>query len=77
MNLNTTDLILAATLIVHGCRNTNITVEGSRGTFHFLDVPDEFIMEYELGKILVEPVIFNGAIKRLTTAVRRLSGQHK
>jgi hypothetical protein len=69
----TTDIVLAASLVVHGNKMVKIEVQGSRGTFVFEDVEQDFLDEYELSKCQVEPVEFNNAIKRLTTSVRRMT----
>lgn len=69
----TADIILAACLIVKG--HGLVTIEkdmSTKGTFVFKAIPEQFIFEYDLGKILVEPIAFNNAIKRLTTSVRRM-----
>ena len=68
----TSDIILASTLKVNGYEMLSIEKSGNKGTFVFKNVKDNFLVEYDLGKILVEPIIFNQAIKSLTTAVRRM-----
>ena len=68
----TSDIILAACLIVIGHNLFNIKrVNSTKGIFVFKSIPSEVISEYDLGKMLVEPIVFNNAIKRLTTSVRR------
>ena len=71
----TTDIVLAASLKVHGYSLDNIERVGNtnKGTFVFMDVDDKFITDYDLSKVLVEPVAFNNAIKQLTTSVRRMA----
>ena len=69
----TTDIVLAASLVVHGHKMVKIEVSGSRGTFVFEDINESFLDDYELSKCAVEPVAFNNAIKRLTTSVRRMT----
>lgn len=69
----TTDIVLAASLVVHGHKMVKIEVTGSRGTFVFENIDESFLDDYELSKCLVEPVAFNNAIKRLTTSVRRMT----
>lgn len=69
----TTDIILAACLKINGHSMTSIERVGNKGTFIFKDIPEEFITEFDLGNVKVEPVMFNQAIKTLTTAVRRMS----
>lgn len=71
--INTSDIVLASTLSVLGHKIESITVDGAKGTFYFTDVDADVIHKYDIGHILVEPVAFNGAIKRLTTSVRRLT----
>jgi len=70
--LQTQDIVLAATLKVHGYKLERIEKEGNRGSFCFADVDDAEIQAYDLGQQTVEPVSFNNAIKALTTAARRV-----
>ncbi len=69
----TTDIILAAVLRLNDYDMVMIEKDGNKGTFVFADVDTDFITEYDLGKVRVEPVSFNNAIKQLTTSVRRMS----
>jgi hypothetical protein len=69
----TTDIVLAASLCVHDYKMVSIEISGSRGTFVFENVNNEFLLKFELGECLVNPVDFNHQIKRLTTSVRRIS----
>lgn len=71
MEYRTSDIILAACLRLEGIQMTDIEVTGNKGTFVFEDVCDDFIGEYDLGQVRVEPVAFNNMIKQLTTSVRR------
>ena len=73
MIYKTTDIVLAASLVVHGFKMTSIETVGSRGTFVFESVDDDFLLQYDLSKCAVEPVAFNNAIKRLPTSVRRMT----
>lgn len=68
----TTDIILAACLKLNNFDMVMIEKEGNRGTFVFANVDPEFITEYDLGKVCIEPVEFNNAVKQLTTSVRRM-----
>ena len=68
----TTDIILAACLRLSGYDMVMIEKDGNKGTFVFADVDQTFVVDYDLGKIQVEPVAFNNAIKQLTTSVRRM-----
>ncbi len=71
----TTDIVLAASLKVNGFALADIERVGNtnKGTFVFDNVDDQFVIDYDLSKIRVEPVAFNNAIKQLTTSVRRMS----
>lgn len=73
MTYKTTDIVLAASLRVHNFKMNSIEIAGSRGTFVFDDVDQEFLIQYDLSKCAVEPVAFNNAIKQLTTSVRRMT----
>lgn len=72
MSFNTTDIVLAASLKLHGSELIRIERTGNKGIFIFSNVSDEFIEDYDLGKVQVEPVSFNNTIKQLTTSVRRM-----
>lgn len=69
--IETSDIVLAATLKVNGQKLDRIEKQGNRGIFCFLDVDENLLNEFDLGHALVEPVAFNNAIKALTTATRR------
>lgn len=72
----TTDIILAACLKINGYELESIKKgESNKGIFVFKNVPKEFVADYDLSKIMVEPVTFNNAIKQLTTSVRRMLQQ--
>lgn len=71
-HIETSDIVLAASLKVKGYKLDKIEKQGNRGIFCFLDVDDNILSEFDLGKCLVEPVSFNNAIKALTTATRRV-----
>lgn len=70
--IETSDIVLAASLKVKGYKLDRIEKQGNRGIFCFEDVDDDVLNEFDLGKGLVEPVAFNNAIKALTTATRRI-----
>ena len=73
MTYKTTDIVLASCLKLNGYKLETIEVDVSgKGTFVFADVPDPFITDFDLGNILVEPVLFNNTLKQLTTSVRRM-----
>mgnify|MGYP001466249697 CR=1 FL=1 len=70
--IETQDIVLAAALKVRGYKLDHIEKVGNKGIFFFNDVDDAVVVDYDLGKLLVEPVAFNSAIKALTTASRRM-----
>ena len=72
MSLETQDIVLAAALKVLGYRLDHIAKIGNKGIFHFSNVEESTINDYDLGNLSVEPVAFNSAIKALTTASRRI-----
>ena len=71
-NVQTTDIVLAATLKVKGYKLDQIEKDGKRGVFCFAEVPDIELAEFDLGNTLVEPVALNNAVKALTTAIKRI-----
>ncbi len=71
--VETSDIVLAATLKVKGQKLDRIDKQGNRGIFCFSDVDEALLSEFDLGHAMVEPVAFNNAIKALTTATRRIS----
>lgn len=70
-DLETHDIVLAAALKTLGYQLSTIEKIGNRGIFHFSNIDASVITDYDLGRLLVEPVSFNAAIKSLTTASRR------
>ena len=68
----TSDIVLASALKINGFKMVDIEISGTKGTFVFNSIDDSFLTDYNLGNVLVEPVIFNNTIKQLTTSVRRL-----
>ena len=71
-HIETSDIVLAASLKVKGYKLDRIEKQGNRGIFCFSDVDAETLSDFDLGKCLIEPVAFNNAIKALTTATRRI-----
>lgn len=71
-NIETQDIVLAATLKVLGYRLDTIQKVGNKGIFFFSSVDESVVNDYDLGNLKVEPVAFNSAIKALTTASRRI-----
>lgn len=70
--IETQDIVLGATLKVLGYQLDHIEKVGNKGIFFFSAVEENVVNDYDLGKLLVEPVAFNSAIKALTTASRRI-----
>lgn len=68
----TTDIVLAASLKVSGYSMTSIELQGTKGVFVFEGVDAEYLLDFDLTKIRVEPMLFNNTIKQLTTSVRRM-----
>jgi len=69
----TTDINLAACLRMMGYEMDDIELQGNKGIFCFLEVEQSYINDYDMGRVLVEPVTFNNMIKQLTTSVRRMT----
>ena len=72
-SFKTSDIVLAAVLRLNDIELIDIEVIGSKGTFIFTNIDKDFLVQFDLGKSLVEPVAFNNMIKQLTTSVRRLT----
>lgn len=72
-DFGTPDIVLAATLKTLGYSLSRIEKSGNKGTFYFMDIPNEIINEFDMGQCKIEPISFNNHIKSLTTAVRRQS----
>jgi hypothetical protein len=72
-DVETSDIVLAATLKVKGFKLDRIEKTGNRGIFCFTDVDETVLQDFDLGHSLVEPFAFNNAIKALTTATRRIN----
>ena len=68
---STSDIVLAATLKLTGFTLTKIEKFNNKGIFYFDNIDEMVLMDFDLGKIKVEPVAFNNMIKALTTATRR------
>ncbi len=72
-SFKTTDIVLASVLRLNDIELIDIEISGNKGTFIFTNIDDEFLIQYDLGKCIVEPVAFNNMVKQLTTSVRRLT----
>lgn len=71
-HIETSDIVLAATLKVKGYWLDRIEKDGKRGIFWFTNVAESELREFGLGQSLVEPVALNNAIKALTAATKRV-----
>lgn len=71
-DIETSDMVLAATLKIKGFKLDRIEKQGNRGLFCFSNVTSEVLRDFDLGRSQVEPIAFNNAIKALTTATRRI-----
>jgi hypothetical protein len=69
--IETQDILLAASLKFLGYRLDYIEKIGNKGIFHFNEVDESVINDYDLGNLRVEPCAFNAALRALTTASRR------
>lgn len=72
IEFKTADIVLAASLRLKGYELSSIELNGKKGMFVFVSIDESFLVEYDLGKILIEPVAFNNTIRQLTTSVKRL-----
>ncbi len=71
MEYRTSDIVLAASLKVKGFNLSSVELQGAKGIFVFEDVKQEFLDQFDLGQVAVEPTTFHSAVKQLTTIVRR------
>jgi len=69
---STNDIVLAASLQLHKKNMIKIEKHGNRGVFVFENIEDDFLNNYDLGKIVVEPVGFSSTVKQLTISVKRV-----
>lgn len=72
----TSDIVLAACLKMERVKLERIDREGRRGIFVFVNVPEEFISNFDSGLMLVEPASFNSEVRTLNTAIKRLIENH-
>jgi hypothetical protein len=70
MTYNTTDITMAAYFKCKGYSLSSVTMEGTKGTFHFDDVKPDDLMEYMSGNATVEPVSFHTAVRALSKLCR-------
>lgn len=67
----TTDVALAAFLITHGYRCSQIQRAQSKGTFVFLDVDTDLIDQYDRDEAMVNPRQFYDNIRHVISTVKR------
>ena len=67
----TTDIILAAVLVENQNVLDRIETQGNKGIFYFRDVEKQLLLDFDTRKIMVEPIAFHTAIKKLTDGVKR------
>lgn len=72
MVYKTSDIVLAAYLVVSGCNLDRIEKQGQKGTFVFNNVKQDMIDAFNLNKARVEPIRFYNMVRQLTTNVRRV-----
>ena len=76
--VQTSDIILAATLVSTGHKLDNIRVDSiGTGTFVFVDVDPRFILTYEAGGTCIEPKTFNQTMVKLTRMCRAKHKRNK
>ena len=73
----TSDITLSTVLKENGNSLDRIQINGTKGVFYFLDVEEELLVNYETGKLLVEPVSFHNTLKTLVSAVNRQGANYK
>jgi hypothetical protein len=71
-HIATSDIVLASTLKVSGYELDSIERVGYKGSFHFNNVDPQFLQDFDLGTIRVEPGAFNNALRHLTASVKRI-----
>lgn len=71
MQYKTSDIVLAASLKSLGNTLSSVELQGSKGIFVFEDVEQQFLDQFDLGQVRIEPIAFHSAVKQLTTIVRR------
>lgn len=76
-DFKTSDIVLAACLRLKDVDLIKIELVGNKGIFIFSNVDADFIDDYDLGRVQVEPVTFNNTIKQLTTSVKRITQRVK
>jgi len=69
----TSDLTLAAYLLIQGYAVADITHEDGKGCFHFRDQPQrqETVLEFYNRQTTVEPIAFQDHIKSLKAMIRK------
>lgn len=75
MTFTTNDLPLAATLTLYGFEIKSITPRPDRpafANFEFLDVPEDFLNDFDMDILRVEPKTFALKIRNLTGLAQRV-----
>ena len=70
-SIETSNLVLAASLKCLGYELVKIDKNASKGTFCFKDVDDEDLIKFDIGQLRIEPLAFSNTQKMLVTAARR------
>lgn len=68
----TSHVPLAAYLKVKGVKIINIVITDRRGTFTFVDVDRNYIIDFNNGEALVEPGEYSAKMSQLTQTAKRL-----
>lgn len=70
---DTTNITLAATLYCMNIRLSHVALtgrNGNMGVFHFEQVPQTLLMEFDQGTLKVDPTVFHMNLRRLTSMVK-------
>lgn len=68
----TTDIIEAAVLRINGIALDHIDVNNRQGAFYFRNVPQDLLDRINTGSTVVELYDFNGKIRDLNNAIKRI-----
>ena len=71
----TADIRLATSLYSLSIPLSHVTLSGRNGTmgiFHFTDVPQSMLTEFEQGEMRIEPQVWHMYLRRLTSMVRSM-----
>lgn len=70
----TTDILEAAVLKLALVKLDRISVNDRQGMFHFVNVPEDLLDNFNTGQCLIEPCAFNAEIRNLNNSIKRIRG---